>query len=215
MEYYRINGVPHILANAAWGNDYNQAMWNSKKIPFSHFTEKDPQWADKFHTWRMDWNPQYMRIYLDDELLNDIPMSQTVNGNAGKGINPFTRPQYLLLNLALGGDNGGEIDDAAFLPKNYYHPPIQEKRLSTFFLESSRKPGYFFDVRNQQETDSEEDENEDGIIVPMPTKGAHISRTNHLVEHEEGIVGNEENHRVLANVAQHRDAGNVQTEQNA
>ena len=118
MEYYRINGMPHILANAAWGNDHNQSVWNSKKIPFSHFTDKDPQWADKFHTWRMEWNPQSMRIYLDDELLNDIPMSQTVNGSVGKGINPFTRPQYLLLNLALGGDNGGEIDDKAF-PMKY------------------------------------------------------------------------------------------------
>ena len=26
MEYYRINDVPHILANAAWGNDNNQAV---------------------------------------------------------------------------------------------------------------------------------------------------------------------------------------------
>jgi len=115
MEYYRIEGVPHILANAAWGNDQPyRAVWNSKKIPFSHFTEKDPQWAEQFHLWRMDWSPEAIRIYLDDELLNDIPMSQIVNGSIGKNINPFTRPQYLLLNLALGGDNGGEIDDSAF-----------------------------------------------------------------------------------------------------
>jgi beta-glucanase (GH16 family) len=119
MEYYRIQGVPHILANAAWGNDRRyQAVWNSKKTPFSHFTEKDALWAEKFHVWRMDWTPQAIRIYLDDELLNDIPMSQTVNGSIGQHLNPFTRPQYLLLNLALGGDNGGEIDETAF-PMKY------------------------------------------------------------------------------------------------
>ena len=119
MEYYRINGVPHILANAAWGNDqpYN-ATWNSKRIPFSHFTEKKPHWADEFHVWRMDWTPEAIRIYLDDELLNDIPLSQTVNGSIGKHTNPFTRPQYILLNLAVGGDNGGAIDDTAF-PMRY------------------------------------------------------------------------------------------------
>ena len=119
MEYYRIDGIPHILANAAWGDDQPyHAVWNSVKTPFTHFTNKDANWADQFHLWRMDWTPQSIRIYLDDELLNDIPMSQTVNGAIGQHINPFTRPQYLLLNLAIGGDNGGKIDDSA-LPMKY------------------------------------------------------------------------------------------------
>ena len=119
MEFYRINGVPHILANAAWGNDrHHNPVWNSKRIPFSHFTSKDPTWAEKFHVWRMDWTPRNIQIYLDDELLNDIPLSQTVNGSIGQHINPFTRPQYLLLNLAIGGDNGGEIDNGA-MPMRY------------------------------------------------------------------------------------------------
>ena len=71
MEYYRINGVPHILANACWGNDQPyKAVWNSKKTPFAHFTEKDPAWAQHFHIWRMDWDETAIRLYLDDELLN-------------------------------------------------------------------------------------------------------------------------------------------------
>lgn len=108
MEYYRINDVPHILANAAWGNDNNQAVWNSKAIPFTHFTDRDPDWAQKFHVWRMEWHPEYLRIYLDDELLNDIELSKTVNGTYGEGKNPFHTPQYFLLNLAIGGQHGGE-----------------------------------------------------------------------------------------------------------
>lgn len=119
MEYYRIKDVPHILANAAWGNNQQySAVWDSKAIPFSHFTEKDLQWAEKFHIWRMDWNAESIRIYLDDELLNEIPLSQTVNGSIGQHLNPFMRPQYLLLNLAIGGDNGGQIDDGA-MPMRY------------------------------------------------------------------------------------------------
>ncbi|MEL5894810.1 glycoside hydrolase family 16 protein [Bacteroides sp. GD17] len=120
MEYYRIGGVPHILANACWGGDqgYN-AVWNSKKIPFTHFTDRDPHWVDKFHTWRMDWDETAIKIYLDDELLNDIPLSKTVNGSsAGEGTNPFHKPQYILLNLAIGGINGGKIDDKA-MPMKY------------------------------------------------------------------------------------------------
>ena len=50
----------------------------------------------------------YIRIYLDDELLNEIDLSQAVNTSAD-GVNPFHRPQYILLNLAMGGDNGGDV----------------------------------------------------------------------------------------------------------
>lgn len=119
MEYYRINGVPHILANACWGNDQPyRAVWNSKKIDFTHFIEKDAAWTQHFHVWRMDWDETAIRLFLDDELLNEIPLCNTKNGSIGQYTNPFTRPQYILLNLALGGDNGGTIDDAA-LPMRY------------------------------------------------------------------------------------------------
>ena len=119
MEYYRRQGVPHILANACWGTDKPwMAKWNSKAIPFTHFTDRDAQWADKFHVWRMDWDEQSIRLYLDDELLNEISQAEAVNGKLGNGEQPFKKPQYLLLNLALGGDNGGEIDDSA-LPMKY------------------------------------------------------------------------------------------------
>lgn len=119
MEYYHIKGVPHILANAAWGSDRHwHAKWDSQAIPYSYFTDKDPNWASKFHIWRMDWDEEAIKLYLDDELLNEIPLKDTVNGRIGKGTNPFTRPQYLLLNLAVGGINGGPIDEAA-LPMKY------------------------------------------------------------------------------------------------
>ena len=81
MEYYRRQGVPHILANACWGTDKPwTAKWNSKAIPFTHFTDRDAQWADKFHVWRMDWDEQSIRLYLDDELLNEISQAEAVNG---------------------------------------------------------------------------------------------------------------------------------------
>lgn len=115
MEYYRIDNQPHILANACWGTDERyKAKWNSEKIPFTHFTDKDKEWENKFHIWRMDWDETSIKLYLDDELLNDIPLDTTINGSIGNGENPFTKPMYVLLNLALGGDNGGDIDDSAF-----------------------------------------------------------------------------------------------------
>lgn len=119
MEFYQVNGKPHILANVAWGNDRRySAVWNSKRVPYKYFLEKDPYWGEKFHIWVMDWTEDYIRIYLDDELLNDISLSSTTNGTIGKGENPFRKPQYILLDLAVGGINGGEPQDDAF-PMKY------------------------------------------------------------------------------------------------
>lgn len=119
MEFYQIKGIPHILANAAWGTDRLwHAKWDTKATPYSHFTDKDSDWASKYHIWRMDWDEEAIKLYLDDELLNEIPLKNTINGSIGKGMNPFTKPQYILLNLAIGGMNGGPIDEAA-LPMKY------------------------------------------------------------------------------------------------
>jgi beta-glucanase (GH16 family) len=115
MEYYRIKGLPHILANTAWGTDRpNIAEWDSQTLPFKYFTDKDPKWADKFHVWRMDWDEEAVRLYLDDELLNETLLAGVKNGSVGSYKNPFRQPHYILLNLAIGGQHGGQPDDAAF-----------------------------------------------------------------------------------------------------
>ena len=119
MEYYRINDMPHILANTAWGTEERfKAKWNASAIPFTHFTDKDPYWVDKFHIWRMDWDEEAIRLYLDGELLNETFLSETINGSLGNFRNPFKQPHYLLLNLAIGGQHGGVPEDDAF-PLHY------------------------------------------------------------------------------------------------
>ena len=120
MEYYQIGGKPHILANACWGSATAKydAHWNSAKILYNDIAKGDQDWGNKFHVWRMDWDENDIKIYLDGRLLNDIPLSSTVNPQTSffdeKGYNPFKRPQYLLLNLALGGINGGSLDSTPF-----------------------------------------------------------------------------------------------------
>ncbi len=105
MEFYRVRNVPTILANVAWGTSQQYvAKWHTERIPFSKFTAIDPDWSKKFHIWRMDWTAESIKLYLDNELLNTTPLSQTNNPD---GLNPFTKPQYILLNLAIGG-NGGD-----------------------------------------------------------------------------------------------------------
>ncbi len=114
MEFYRVKGQPTILANAVWANAKNRDVWNSKKIPYTHFSQKDKNWHKKFHTWKMDWTPDFVRLYLDDELLNEIDLSKTINPD---GFNPFHQPHYILLNLAIGA-NGGDPGKSSF-PRKY------------------------------------------------------------------------------------------------
>ena len=112
MEFYQIKGVPSILANAAWSTGpRNSAKWKGSNRPLTHFTDKDSDWANKFHIWRMDWDKDFIRMYLDDELLNEVDLSKTINPD---GFNPFHQAEYILLNLAIGGDNGGDPSQTVF-----------------------------------------------------------------------------------------------------
>jgi len=62
-----------------------------------------------FHTYQMLWTPQEVRFGIDGQVHAAYP-------NLGKGSAqwPFDKPQFLILNLAIGGDLGGEIDDRIF-----------------------------------------------------------------------------------------------------
>lgn len=50
---------------------------------------------------------------MDDLLLNTVYLKETTNQD-GTGINPFRQPHYLLLNVAIGGDNGGDPSQTTF-----------------------------------------------------------------------------------------------------
>nr|WP_308571385.1 glycoside hydrolase family 16 protein [uncultured Prevotella sp.] len=129
MEYYPFEGKPAIHANFCWSsNEKWSSNWKSVAKPLSYFTDKDKDWIDKYHIWTLDWNEDSLKISLDGELLNEISTTKTVNGNGGGAAgghqNPFSNEissfgDLIWLNLALGGDNGGKIDDSAF-PIKYY-----------------------------------------------------------------------------------------------
>lgn len=112
MEFYR--GM--LLANVAWGSETRfKAIWRDLKKPIETF--QDPRWRKKFHVWRMDWDEKAIRLYVDGELLNFVELQYTINQDGTKK-NPFMQPHYLLLNLAIGGDNGGDPSSSKF-PSKY------------------------------------------------------------------------------------------------
>jgi len=111
MEYYR--GL--LLANAAWGTKKRWVpKWDDVKIPITEFN--DPEWAAKFHVWRMDWDMDRIELYVDGALLNTIDLTRTFNGDKERK-NPFRQPHYIILNLAVGGSAGGDPSGTEFPAK--------------------------------------------------------------------------------------------------
>ena len=108
MEYYR--GM--LLANAAWASQRRWSpVWDDVRIPLEQF--KDPDWSRKFHVWRMDWDADNIKLYVDNILLNTVDLTRTFNKDS-QGKNPFHEPHYIILNLAVGGANGGDPSQTQF-----------------------------------------------------------------------------------------------------
>jgi beta-glucanase (GH16 family) len=80
---------------------------NQKRFPTVH-----P--SGNFHVYAMEWLPDRIDFFFDGQRYQSVDLDE-----AGIGAeNPFRKPQKLLINLALGGAWGGEIDDS-MLPQKY------------------------------------------------------------------------------------------------
>ena len=90
--------------------------YNHLKNTHKGHAEPLPKAAAEFHVFAADWTTTGIAFFLDGKQISSYP-------NDGKGDRetwPFTTPQYLLLNLAIGGGWGGAqgIDDSVF-PATY------------------------------------------------------------------------------------------------
>ena len=107
MEYY--NGK--ILANIAWATSTRwTAHWDSSTKAV------DATWAAQYHLWRMDWDSTKIDLYVDDALMNTGNLSAMLNDTNGQS--PFLQNAYMIVNLAIGGDNGGDPSSTTF-PQQY------------------------------------------------------------------------------------------------
>jgi beta-glucanase (GH16 family) len=84
--------------------EYNHTRGNH--VSESHLV---PGVTDGFHTYVMDWDEQGFRFSLDDTLLSTFSRGD----KTGEAEWPFDQPFHLIVNLALGGTLGGEIDASA------------------------------------------------------------------------------------------------------
>jgi len=90
-----IHGTVHNRATAGTHGD-----GNSIRLPSA---------CSGFHRYQLEWTDDALRFAVDDRTFH-----RYARAGAKPGGWPFDRPQYLLLNLAVGGDMGGQVDDRVF-----------------------------------------------------------------------------------------------------
>jgi beta-glucanase (GH16 family) len=99
------------------GKEQDMVLWSthSKLNNWSLGTQKTNKSiidgvSTAFHIYKIEWSKDYIQFFVDDKLYYTSP-------NEGKGADyfPFNSPQFLLLNVAVGGTLGGPtINDAIF-----------------------------------------------------------------------------------------------------
>ncbi|MDF2180131.1 family 16 glycosylhydrolase [Aliiglaciecola sp. CAU 1673] len=91
-----------------YGQPWPNNQWTSGRI-----LKQPDAWSDDFHEYAVEWEPNEMRWYVDD-VLYSVKTPQDL-GNPAYWT--FENYQYhFLLNLAVGGNLGGEVD-SSMLPQ--------------------------------------------------------------------------------------------------
>lgn len=85
--------------------DYNHVI-NTQKTAIMNV----PDCSEEFHLYTLDWTKDTIKISIDGKVYFSFG-----NEHKGKGSWPFDEPFYLLLNVAVGGNWGGQkgVDDSA------------------------------------------------------------------------------------------------------
>src|SRR5690606_31568613 len=85
-----------IISHFHWGNK------NSGEYKNQGGTVSVTNTSGEFHIYSMEWTSNSIKTFVDGELVYELPNS------ADK---PYDHPHYLLLNIAIGGNLGGEVPD--------------------------------------------------------------------------------------------------------
>lgn len=97
---------PNVIHLSAHTEKYNHVI-NTQKTA----VQTVPTSISDYHVYRLDWTPAAIRCYIDDQLYFTFK-----NEGTGSAAWPFDKRFHLLLNLAIGGDWGGQqgVDDSIF-----------------------------------------------------------------------------------------------------
>lgn len=83
--------------------------YNHRKEEQYYFTKIFPNVADDFHKYSLEWNKNEIIYFVDDKKVTQYTKGEDNKDTSWKGW-PFDEEYYLILNLAIGGMFGGEVD---------------------------------------------------------------------------------------------------------
>ncbi len=99
---------PNVVHTSLHTELYN--FW--KKNQYTHF-ETLPDVFSGFHLYGIEWSSESIKFYIDNNLFYEATKGENGKDTTNEGW-PFEKPYYLILNLAIGGNWGGDIDDTIF-----------------------------------------------------------------------------------------------------
>ncbi len=104
MEY--VGHDPGVVHANVHTRGFNHARGNGRGA-----RTRVPDAEKTFHVYAVEWTPEKLEFFMDDTKYFTLD-----NDKTGEDSWPFDAPQYLILNLAIGGAWGGQqgIDDAIF-----------------------------------------------------------------------------------------------------
>jgi beta-glucanase (GH16 family) len=103
-----IGKEPQIVHGTIHGPGYSGE--NGIGAPYSI---KKGRFADKFHMYAVEWEPQELRFYVDGHLYNTITEEKLPAGKKWAYDHPF----FIILNLAVGGQWPGYPDATSTFPQ--------------------------------------------------------------------------------------------------
>lgn len=99
---------PNMIHTSLHSELYNHI----KGTQVTHF-ERLEDVFNTFHKYAIDWTDEYIKFYIDDKLFYASYKGEDGRVTTNEGW-PFDKPYFLILNLAIGGGWGGEIDNSIF-----------------------------------------------------------------------------------------------------
>lgn len=120
MKKWPDDGEIDIMEHVGYNPGYIHSSMHTKKYNHIIGTQKTdtivvPTAMEKFHVYRLDWSPEKIEVYVDDEKFYTYE-KQEDSYEAW----PLDQPYYLILNQAVGGNWGGkEGVDPSIYPQKF------------------------------------------------------------------------------------------------